>query len=85
MQSAFEGTFKLRTSIFPALISPDVDAVDPAAAGRGRKRIINVKMVGHGSNPVYRDAAWVLRDEEEAPAGKADVSMSNGFHMCFLF
>ena len=57
LQSAFEGTFKLWTSIFPALISPDIDAVDPT--GHGRRRIVNVKMV-------YGDATWVFWDMEEA-------------------
>src|SRR5258708_38203364 len=51
LQPAFEGTFKLRMSIFPALISPDIDAVDPT--GHGRRRIVNVKMV-------YGDATWVF-------------------------
>ncbi len=77
LHPAFEGTFKLRTSIFPALVSPDVDAEDPA--GRDRKRVVNVKTVGHGSGAVYGDAAWVPQDEEEeeAPAGRVDVSTSN--------
>ena len=42
-------------------------------------------MVGHGPGATYEDAVWVPQDEEEAPAGKADVSMSNGFHMYPLF
>jgi len=74
LQPAFEGTFKLRTSIFPALVSPDVDAEDPA--GRGRKRVVNVKTVGHGSGIVYGDAAWVPEDEE-APGGRVEVSTGN--------
>jgi len=64
----------LRTSIFPALVSPDVDVEDPA--DRGRKRVVNVKTVGHGSGIVYGDAAWVPQDEE-APAGRVDVSTSS--------
>jgi len=75
LQPTFEGTFKLRTSIFPASVSPDVDAADPA--GRGRKRVVNVKTVGHGSGIVYGDAAWDPQDEEGGPAGKVDVSTSN--------
>jgi hypothetical protein len=74
LQPAFEGTFKLRTSIFPAVASPDVDVEDPA--GRGRKRVVNVKTLGHGSGIVYGDAAWVPQDEE-APAGRVEVSTSN--------
>jgi hypothetical protein len=74
LQPAFEGTFKLRTSIFPALVSPDVDAEDPA--GRGRKRVVNVKTLGHGSGVVYGDTAWVPQDEE-APAGRVEVSTSS--------
>jgi hypothetical protein len=74
LQPAFEGTFKLRTSIFPAHVSPDLDAEDPA--GRGRKRVVNVKTVGHGSRVVYGDAEWVPQDEE-APAGRVEVSTSS--------
>jgi hypothetical protein len=74
LQPAFEGTFKLRTSIFPAVVSPDVDEEDPA--GRGRKRVVNVKTVGHGSRIVYGDAEWVPQDEE-APAGRVEISTSS--------
>jgi hypothetical protein len=73
LQPAFEGTFKLRTSIFPALVSPDVDVEDPA--GRGRKRVVNVKTLGHGSGVVYGDTAWVPQDEG-TPAGRVEVSTS---------
>jgi hypothetical protein len=74
LQPAFEGTFKLRTSIFPALVFPDVDVEDPA--GRGRKRVVNVKTLGHGSGVVYGDTAWVPQDEE-AHAGRVEVSTSS--------
>jgi hypothetical protein len=74
LQPAFEGTFKLRTSIFPALVSPDADAEDPA--GRDRQRVVDVKTLGHGSGVVYGDAEWVPQDEE-APAGRVEVSTSN--------
>ena len=70
-------------SIFPALISPGVNTVDPA--GRSRNRIVNVNMVGHGPGAAYEDAMWVPQDEEEVPARKADISMSNGFHMYSSF
>ena len=83
LQPAFEGTFKLQMSIIPALVSPGVDMVDPA--GHSRNHIVNVNMVGHGPGATYEDAAWVPQDKEEVPAGKADVSMSNGFCMYSLF
>ncbi len=70
-------------SIFPALVSPSVNTADPA--GHSRNHIINVNMVGHGPGATYENATWVPQDKEEAPAGKADVSMSNGFHMYSLF
>ena len=44
-----------------------------------------MNMVGHGPGATYEDAMWVPQDEEEVPAGKADVSMSNGFCMYSLF
>ncbi|KAI0284577.1 hypothetical protein BGY98DRAFT_947614 [Russula aff. rugulosa BPL654] len=72
--SPLMGTFKLQTSIFTAHVTPDVDAKDPA--GRGRKRVVNVKTVGHGSRVVYGDAEWIPQDEE-APAGRVEVSTSN--------
>jgi hypothetical protein len=74
LQPAFEGTFKLQTSIFTAHVTPDVEPEDPA--GRGRKRFVNVKTVGHGSRVVYGDAEWVPQDEE-APAGRVEVSTSS--------
>jgi hypothetical protein len=74
LQPAFEGTFKLRTSIFPAIVSPDADVEDPA--GHGRKRVVDVKTLGHGSGVVYGDVEWVPQDEE-APAGRVEVSTSN--------
>jgi hypothetical protein len=74
LQPAFEGTFKLRTSIFPPLVSPDIDAEDPA--GRGRKRVVNEKTLKHGGGIVYGDAEWVPQDEEAA-TGRVEVSTSN--------
>jgi len=74
LQPAFEGTFKLQTSIFPPFVSPVVDEEDPA--GRGRKRVVNVKTVGHGSHVVYGDAEWVPQDED-APTGRVEVSTSS--------
>ena len=70
-------------SIFPALVFPGVNIVDPT--GCSRNCVVNVNMVGHGPGAAYEDATWVSQDEKEAPAGKVDVSMSNGFHMYSLF
>ncbi len=70
-------------SIFPALVSPGVNTVAPT--GHSRNRVINVNMVGHGPGATYEDATWVPQDEEEVPAGKVDVSMSDGFCMYSLF
>ncbi|KAF8480218.1 hypothetical protein DFH94DRAFT_692559 [Russula ochroleuca] len=80
---AFEGRFKLRTSIFPVVVSPDADVEDPA--GLGRKRVVNVKTVGHGSGVVFGDVTWVPQgeeladeiDEEVAPTGKVEISTRN--------
>jgi hypothetical protein len=74
LQPAFEGTFKLQTSIFPVVVSPEEVEEDPT--GRGRKRVVNVKTIGHGSRVVYGDAEWVPQDEE-APAGRVEVSTSS--------
>jgi hypothetical protein len=74
LQPAFEGTFKLQTSIYGPAVSPDVDAEDPA--GRGRKRVVNEKTLGRGGMIVYGDAEWVPQDEE-APAGRVDISTRN--------
>ncbi|KAH9974104.1 hypothetical protein BGW80DRAFT_1170927 [Lactifluus volemus] len=60
LQPAFEGPFKLKTSIFPSIVAPDLDAKDPA--GLGRKRVVNVKTIGHGAGVVQGDAAWVSED-----------------------
>ena len=70
-------------SIFPALISPGVNTVD--LAGHSRNCVVNVNMVGHGPGAAYEDPTWVPQDKEEVPAGKVDVSMSNGFCMYSLF
>jgi hypothetical protein len=83
LHPAFEGRFKLRTSIFPAVVTPDPDVKDPA--GLDRKRVVNVKTVGHGSGIVYGDVTWVPEgeevadgiDDEVAPTGKVEVSTRN--------
>lgn len=74
LHPSFEGIFELKTSIFPSVVTPDVDVEDPA--GRGRKRTINVK-AGRGGWIVHGDAAWVPEDPELAPAGKVKVSTKN--------
>jgi len=51
-----EVVFKLHTSTFPAVISYDDDVEDPA--GRGRRRIVNIKLVGRGAKTC---AWWTLR------------------------
>ncbi len=38
-------------------------------------------MVGHSPGTTIEDATWVSQDEEEALARKADILMSNGFHI----
>jgi len=75
LHPSYEGTFKLRTSIFPALVSPDEDVEDPA--GLGRKRVVNVKTVGHGPGIVYGDVAWVPQEEEVVHAGTVEISTRN--------
>jgi hypothetical protein len=71
----FEGIFKLEGSVFPAGVSPDLDVEDPT--GRGRKRDVSVRTVGHGAAVVHGHAAWVPEDPEGAPAGKVEVSTKN--------
>jgi hypothetical protein len=78
LQPAFEGTFNLRTSIFPAVVYPDPDEDVEDPAGRGRKRVVNVKNLGHGSRVLYGDAEWVPQGDE-VPAGRAEVSTSNSY------
>jgi len=78
LHPAFEGTFKLRTSIFPAVVAgADADVEDPA--GRGRKRVVEVRTIGRGSGIVHGDVEWVPQDDEVvAPAaGKVEVSTSH--------
>ena len=71
----FEGIFALEASIFPAGVSPDLDVEDPA--GRGRKRTVSVRTVGHGAGVVHGHAAWVPEDPELVPVGKVKVSTRN--------
>jgi hypothetical protein len=77
LHPAFEGIFKLRTSIFSAVVAgADADVEDPA--GRGRKRVVEVRTIGRGSGIVHGDVEWVPRDDEVvAPAGKVEVSTSH--------
>lgn len=75
LHPSFEGTFKLRTSVFPPVVSPDEEVEDPA--GLDRKRVVTVKTVGHGSGVVFGDVAWVPQDDEVAPGGKVEVVTRN--------
>jgi hypothetical protein len=75
LHPSFEGIFKLKTSIFTAIVSPDADVEDPA--GRGRKRSVNVRTVGHGAGIVHGDVAWVPENPNLAPAGKVEASTRN--------
>lgn len=75
LHPSFEGTFKLRSSIFPPFVAPDEDVEDPA--GLGRKRVVNVKTVGHGAGIVYGDVEWVPREEEVARGGMVEVVSRN--------
>jgi len=75
LHPSFEGTFKLRTSIFPAFVSENDDVEDPA--GRDRKRVVHVKTVGRGARIVHGDVEWVPEDEAVAPAGRVEVSTSH--------
>jgi hypothetical protein len=79
LHPAFEGIFKLRTSIFPALVTgADADVEDPA--GRGRKRAVEVRTIGRRSGIVHGDVEWVPQSDDsevEAPAGKVEVSTSH--------
>jgi hypothetical protein len=42
---------RLHTSTFPAVVSYDDEVEDPA--GRGRRRVVNVKPVGRGAKTVH--------------------------------
>jgi hypothetical protein len=75
LHPAFEGVFKLRTSILPAVVHYDEDVEDPA--GLGRKRVVHVKNVGRFARVVHGDVEWVPQGQEVAPAGKVDVSTSH--------
>ena len=72
----------MQTSIFPPVVIPDPEVKDPA--GLDRKRVVNVKTVGHGSGVVYGDVTWVAEGEEVAdgidevaPTGQVEVSTRN--------
>ncbi|KAH9171093.1 hypothetical protein EDB89DRAFT_1194704 [Lactarius sanguifluus] len=75
LHPSFEGTFKLRTSVFSATVSPDLEVVDPA--GRDRKRSVNVSTIGRFSRIVHGDVAWKPEDEALKPDSKVEVSTSN--------
>jgi hypothetical protein len=75
LHPSFEGVFKLRTSVFPPFVSPEENVEDPA--GLGRKRVVNVKTVGHGSGIVCGDVAWVPREEEVDRGGMVEVVSRN--------
>jgi hypothetical protein len=75
LDPSFEGDFKLRTSVSPAVVGVDDNVEDPA--GRGRKRVVDVKTVGRFARVVHGDVAWVPQDKELAPAGKVEVSTSH--------
>jgi hypothetical protein len=51
-----EVVFKLRTTTFPAVVSFDDEVEDPA--GHGRRRVVNIKLVGRGAKTC---AWWTLR------------------------
>jgi len=75
LHPSFEGTFKLRTSLFAATVSPDLEVEDPA--GRGRKRSVNVSTIGRYSRVVHGDVAWKSEDEALKPDSEVEVSTSN--------
>jgi hypothetical protein len=75
LHPSFEGTLKLRTSLFAATVSPDLEVEDPA--GRGRTRSVNVSTVGRHSRSVYGEVEWKPEDEALKPDGKVEVSTSN--------
>jgi len=74
LHPSFEGTLKLRTSIFTATVSPDLEVEDPA--GRGRTRSVDVSTVGRYSKVVNGDVEWKPEDEALKPNGKVEVSTS---------
>lgn len=75
LHPSFEGTLKLRTSIFAPTVSPNLEVEDPA--GRGRTRSVNVSTIGRHSRIVHGDVEWKPEDEALKPDGKAEVSTSN--------
>jgi len=74
LDPSFEGSFKLRTSIFHPSVSHE-DVEDPA--GRGRKRVVHEKSIGRGGRVILGDAEWVPQDEKVAPHGKVEVSTTH--------
>ena len=75
LHPSFEGTLKLRTSLFAATVSPDLEVEDPA--GRGRTRSVDVSTIGRHSRIVHGDVEWKPEDEALKPDGKVEVSTSN--------
>jgi IMP dehydrogenase/GMP reductase len=65
----------LRTSVVPPVVSPDEEVEDPA--GLDRKRVVNIKSVGHRPGVVFGDVAWVPQDDGVVPGGKVDVITRN--------
>ena len=72
LHPSFEGTLKLRTSVFVPTVDPDLEAVDPA--GRDRTRSVNVSPVGR---VIHADATWLPEDEALKPDGEVKVSTSH--------
>lgn len=75
LHPSFEGTLKLRTSLFVPFVDPDLEADDPA--GRDRTRSVNVSPIGRHSRIVHADATWLPEDEALKPDGEVKVSTSN--------
>ncbi|KAF8273741.1 hypothetical protein EI94DRAFT_1826128 [Lactarius quietus] len=75
LHPSFEGTLQLRTSLFAANVSPDLEVEDPA--GRGRTRSVNVSTIGRHSRILHGDVSWKPEDEALKPDGKVEVLTSN--------
>jgi hypothetical protein len=75
LHPSFEGTLKLRTSLFVASVLPEPEVVDPA--GRGRTRSVNVSPIGRHSRIVHAEVEWQPEDEALKPDGEVKVSTSN--------